>query len=187
MPRPHVLVVDNGTLSLPQLSAVLDDLGTATTVVDTASVPPRLADHHQAVVLSGTKVRAHDLGHYARLLDLLANTDVPVLGICGGMQLLAVAAGGRLCSGPQRVGRSDVQVDTDEPLFTHIRSPVTLFQRHTLYLREAPQGFRVIGRSAQAPVEFLRSADGRFMGSQSHLEFRPHGREILRGFTDLLR
>ncbi|WP_404827671.1 hypothetical protein [Streptomyces aureocirculatus] len=58
-----------------------------------------------------------------------------------------------------------------------------LFQRHTLYVRRAPQGFRGIGRSAQAPVEFLRSGDGRLIGSQAHLEYRADGREILRGFT----
>ncbi|MFF1380933.1 type 1 glutamine amidotransferase [Streptomyces sp. NPDC058308] len=187
MLRPHVLVVDNGTLSLPQLRARLEDLGSSTAAVDTASLPPRLSGRYQAIVLSGTKVRAHELDHYGPLIDLIGNTDVPVLGICGGMQILAVAAGGHLSPGPQRVGRSEVHVDTGEPLFAYVRPTVTLFQRHTLYLREAPAGFRVIGRSEQAPVEFLRSADGRLTGSQAHLEYRTDGREILRGFTRFYR
>lgn len=185
MLRPHVLVVDNGTLSLPQLLCRLEDLGSTAAVVDTAAVPSRLGGRYQAIVLSGTKVRAHDRAHYAPVVDLITNADVPVLGICGGMQVMAAAAGGHLRPGPQRVGRSEVHIDTEEPLFAHVRSPVTLFQRHTLYLREAPPGFRVIGRSEQAPVEFLRSDDGRLLGSQAHLEYRAHGREILRGFTRL--
>ncbi|EPH39591.1 putative GMP synthase [Streptomyces aurantiacus JA 4570] len=158
-------------------------MGSRTDTVDTASVPSRLQGRYQAIVLSGTKVRAHDREHYGSLIDLVMTADVPVLGICGGMQILAVAGGGSLSQGPQRVGRSEVQVDTEEPLFAHVRPTVTLFQRHTLYLRRAPRGFRVIGRSEHAPVEFIRSDDGRLVGSQAHLEYRTDGREILRGFT----
>ncbi|WAL93168.1 type 1 glutamine amidotransferase [Streptomyces sp. Je 1-369] len=185
MLHPRVLIVDNGTLSLTQLRRCLEELGSHTDTVNATSVPSRLRGRHQAIVLSGTKVRAHDRKHYAPLIDLVLCADVPVLGICGGMHILAVAAGGRLEVGPQRVGRSQVHVDPAEPLFTHVRPTVTLFQRHTLYVREPPQGFRVIGRSAQAPVEFLRSEDGRLIGSQSHLEYRSDGRNILRGFTHL--
>jgi GMP synthase (glutamine-hydrolysing) len=150
-------------------------------------VPSGLAGRYQAIVLSGTKVRAHDREHYKPLINLIRSTDVPVLGICGGMQILAVAAGSHLSPGPQRVGRREAQVDSAEPLFAHVQPTVTLFQRHTLYLHEAPPGFRIIGRSEQAPVEFLRSDDGRLIGSQAHLEYRAHGREILRGFTQFFQ
>jgi GMP synthase (glutamine-hydrolysing) len=186
--QPRVLVVDNGTLSLPQLRGRFEELGSATGTVDATSVPRRLdPGRYQAVVLSGTKVRAFDQDHYKPLVDLVMTSGVPVLGICGGMQILAVAAGGRLAEGPQRVGGHEAQVDTAEPLFAYVKPTVTVFHRHTLYLQEAPPGFRSIGRSAHAPVEFLSSDDGRILGSQAHLEFRKDGLEILRGFTQLYR
>ncbi|MEV6947624.1 gamma-glutamyl-gamma-aminobutyrate hydrolase family protein [Streptomyces sp. NPDC051172] len=187
MAQPRVLVVNNGTLSLPQLRRRFEEFGSATDVVDALSVPSRLDGRYQAIVLSGTKVRAYDRDHYKPLVDLVMTADVPVFGICGGMQILAVSAGGRLAEGPQRVGGYEVQVDKEEPLFTHVKPTVTVFHRHTLYLQEAPEGFRSIGRSAHAPVEFLRSDDGRIFGSQAHLEFRSDGQEILRGFTQLYR
>jgi GMP synthase-like glutamine amidotransferase len=183
--RPRVLVVNNGTLSLKQLRARLEVLGSDTEAVPAAEVPARLDGRHRAIVLSGTKVRAYDTGFYRPLVNLVMGADVPVLGICGGMQILAVAAGGRLVDGPQRVGGYEVQVDKQEPLFTHVKPTVTVFHRHTLYLREAPEGFRSIGRSEHAPVEFLRSDDGRILGAQAHLEFRNDGFEILRGFAQL--
>jgi GMP synthase (glutamine-hydrolysing) len=130
-------------------------------------------------------VRAYDCDFYRPLVELVTGADVPVFGICGGMQILAVAAGGRLAEGPQRVGGHQVEVDPQEPLFAHVEPTVTVFHRHTLYLREAPPGFRSIGRSEHAPVEFLRSDDGRILGAQAHLEFRSDGREILRGFAEL--
>ncbi|MEU2062561.1 gamma-glutamyl-gamma-aminobutyrate hydrolase family protein [Streptomyces sp. NPDC013455] len=185
MAKSRVLVVNNRTLSLNQLRGRFETLGSDTDTVDAASVPARLDGRYQAVVLSGTKVRAYDQEYYKPLVDLVMNADVPVFGICGGMQILAVAAGGELAEGPQRVGGYEVQVDKEEPLFTHVKPTVTVFHRHTLYLKEAPRGFRSIGRSEHAPVEFLRSDDGRIFGSQAHLEFRTDGLEILRGFAQL--
>ncbi|MEV6612431.1 gamma-glutamyl-gamma-aminobutyrate hydrolase family protein [Streptomyces sp. NPDC051051] len=187
MAHSRVLVVDNGTLSLKQLRSRLEELGSDTEAVDAASVPARLDRRHRAIVLSGTKVRAYDREHYKPLVDLVMGADVPVLGICGGMQILAVAAGGLLTEGPQRVGGHEVQVDKEDRLFTYVKPTVTVFHRHTLYLRGAPEGFRSIGRSAHAPVEFLRSDDGRIYGAQAHLEFRSDGLEILRGFARLYR
>ncbi|MFK4227929.1 type 1 glutamine amidotransferase [Streptomyces sp. NPDC019890] len=185
MAKSRVLVVNNRTLSLPQLRGRFEELGSDTDTVDAASVPARLDGRYQAIVLSGTKVRAYDQEYYKPLVDLVMGADVPVFGICGGMQILAVAAGGQLADGPQRVGGYEVQVDKEEPLFTHVKPTVTVFHRHTLYLQEAPKGFRSIGRSEHAPVEFLRCDDGRIFGSQAHLEFRNDGLEILRGFAQL--
>ncbi|MFL1377225.1 MULTISPECIES: glutamine amidotransferase-related protein [unclassified Nocardiopsis] len=187
MVRPRVLVVNNGTLSLKQLRRRFESLGSDTETVDAASVPRRLNGRYQAIVLSGTKVRAYDQDYYKPLVDLVRGSDVPVFGICGGMQTLAVAAGGLLEEGPQRVGGHEAQVDTEEPIFRYVDRTVTVFQRHTLYVRKAPEGFRSIGRSEHAPVEFLRSDDGRIFGAQAHLEFRRDGLEILRGFAQLYR
>lgn len=185
MARPRVLVINNGTLSLPQLRARFEKLGSDTETVDVASVPRTLGGRYQAVVLSGTKVRAYDTDFYRPLTDLVRDAGVPVLGICGGMQLIAVAAGGKLVPGPQRVGGHTAQVDQGEPLFREVGESVTVFHRHTLYLEAAPPGFTTIGRSEAAPVEFLRSDDGRILGSQAHLEFRSDGMAILRGFARL--
>ncbi|MUL41070.1 GMP synthase [Streptomonospora sp. PA3] len=183
MASPHVLVVDNGTLSLQHLCKRFEGLGTETETVDAASVPARLGSRYQAIALSGTKIRAYDREFYKPLIDLVMGADIPVLGICGGMQIIGTAAGASLVEGPQRVGGYRVQVDKSEPLFSYVKPAVTVFQRHTLYLREAPPGYRVIGRSEEAPVEFFRSDDGRIFGSQAHLEFRRDGLEIIRGFT----
>lgn len=185
MATSRVLVVNNGTLSLKQLRGRFEELGSATDTVEAARVPAKVGDRYQAIVLSGTKVRAYDSDHYRPLIDLVMTTDVPVFGICGGMQIIGTAAGGSLAEGPQRVGGHQARLDPGEALFTHVGPTVTLFHRHTLYLRQAPPGFRSIGRSEHAPVEFLRSDDGRIHGSQAHLEFRRDGKEILRGFTDL--
>lgn len=182
----HVLVVDNGTLSLGQLRGRLEAFGASTEAVRAAAVPATLPSSVDALVLSGTKVRAYDQDFYGPLVDLVSNADVPVLGICGGMQLICLGNGAELAPGEQRVGGHWADVDRSEPIFSHVGNRVRLFHRHTLYVQQAPAGFRTIAWSPEAPVEFLRSEDSRIFGSQAHLEFGPDGRNILRGFADIV-
>jgi GMP synthase (glutamine-hydrolysing) len=181
-----VMVVDNGTLSLGQLRGRLEALGASTEVVRAAAVPASVPSSVDAIVLSGTKVRAYDQDFYGPLVDLVGNADVPVLGICGGMQLIMIGYGAVLSPGEQRVGSHWADVDISEPIFAYVGDRVRLFHRHTLYVRQAPAGFRVIGSSPSAPVELIRSDDSRIFGSQAHLEFGPDGRNILRGFADIV-
>lgn len=188
MGEPAILVVDNGTLSLPALCKTLDVLGGRISTIPVGEVDGRaVGPRYQGLVLSGTKVRAYDDTFYGRLIDTVFDSSVPVWGICGGMQLIALARGSTLTPGPQRVGNHPVSIDPGEKIFRHCGDDLTLFQRHTLYLDAAPEGFEVIGRSETAPVEFIRSSDHRIYGSQAHLEFRSDGRKVLRGFVDVVR
>ncbi|GAA2659653.1 MULTISPECIES: type 1 glutamine amidotransferase [Actinosynnema] len=185
MTSPRVLVVDNGSLSIPQVRRSFEALGAQTDLARADEVPDALPAKYQALVLSGTKVRAYDSDHYRRLIDLVHGSAVPVWGICGGMQIIATSAGAELVEGRSRVGTHEVRVDKTEPVFADAKPTVTLFQRHMLYVKAAPPGFTAIGWSDDAPVEFLRSDDGRVYGSQAHLEFREDGLSVLRGFVSL--
>ncbi|MCM1011815.1 gamma-glutamyl-gamma-aminobutyrate hydrolase family protein [Brevibacterium sp. XM4083] len=178
-----VLVVNNGTLSLRQLVTRFNELGANTRTVDVGNVAPDLSGF-DALVLSGTKVRAYDTEHYRHLLHVVDNTDKPVLGVCGGMQLMLTARGAQLEPGEQRVGGHWATVNKDERIFDYVDTAVRVFHRHTLYVKTVPPGFTSIGRSELAPVEFVRSDDHRIFGSQAHLEFGPDGKQILRGFAD---
>ncbi|QQQ78734.1 gamma-glutamyl-gamma-aminobutyrate hydrolase family protein [Saccharothrix sp. 6-C] len=185
MSSPRVLVVDNGSLSIDAVQKTFHALGVDSDVTKATEVPSALDGRYQGLVLSGTKVRAYDSEYYKPLIDLVFSTSVPVWGICGGMQIIATAAGAELKPGKSRAGTHEAQVDQTEPVFAEVKPTVRVFQRHTLYVQAAPAGFTTIGWSDDAPVEFLRSDDGRIYGSQAHLEFRNDGRNILRGFVQL--
>lgn len=180
-----VLVVDNGSSSAGLMCHRLSCLGADVDLTPLRAAPQRLKGHHQALVLSGTKEPA-DRGAYEQLTALIERSGLPVLGVCGGMHILGLTLGGRLVPGRQRVGARRVHLDGREPLFRHIGRQASLFQRHTRYLTGLPPDCQVIGRAAGCPVEFVRSADGRLIGAQAHLEFRWDGQHILRGFLDLV-
>lgn len=185
MTVPCVLIVDNGSLSIGPLRRKFERLQFETEVVRVADAPAHLDSRHQAVVLSGTKVPAH-VGDYRHVVNLVMQSEVPVLGVCGGMHILALAHGARLERGEQRVGNYPVNLETGEGFLAGLPRSVSLFQRHTLYVDKVPAGFSVLGRSEQCPIEVILSDDGRILGSQAHLEFREDGFSLIQAFARII-
>jgi GMP synthase (glutamine-hydrolysing) len=116
--------------------------------------------------------------------------DVPVLGICYGMQLLAHHLGGRVDkAAKQEYGPATVRLlDVDTPLFCRVRPlppELPVWMSHGDRIEALPKGFRVLAESANAPVAAMGHADREIYGLQFHPEVvhTEFGNEILRGFA----
>jgi len=110
--------------------------------------------------------------------------DVPVVGICYGMQLLARHAGGGVERADRReYGFAELQT-TAHPLFTDVGARTDVWMSHGDHVAEPPQGWSVIARSENCPVAAMSNEDGTRLGLQFHPEVT-HSREgttMLRNF-----
>src|SRR5712691_10554000 len=114
---------------------------------------------------------------------------VPILGICYGEQAMAAQLGGLVEAGHHReFGRAEVLVTEDSPLFEGIwrqgeRYPV--WMSHGDRVTRPPDGFRVVGTSANAPIAMIADEKRKFYATQFHLEVMhtPHGAALLRNFV----
>ncbi len=143
-------------------------------------LPPRLV----GLILSGGPSSV--LGEDAPPFDSgwLA-LDVPVLGICYGMQLLAAELGGRLASSQRReYGHADVQVTEPAGLFAGVAAQTAVWMSHGDHVEEAPTGWRVVACSTSGAMAAMADATGRRFGIQFHPEVThtAEGVTILRNF-----
>ncbi|MEA2949032.1 MAG: hypothetical protein QOI40_4362 [Alphaproteobacteria bacterium] len=114
---------------------------------------------------------------------------VPVLGICYGEQAMAAQLGGTVEAGHHReFGRAEVLVTEDTPLLEGVwrkgeRYPV--WMSHGDRVTRLPEGFRVVGTSANAPIAMIADEKRQFYATQFHLEVMhtPHGAALLRNFV----
>jgi len=111
--------------------------------------------------------------------------DLPVLGICYGMQMLARADGGQVARAEAReYGHADVVVLDDDGLFAGVSPRTEVWMSHGDHVEEPPPGWRVLASSRNCPVAAMASADGRRVALQFHPEVThtPEGVTLVRNF-----
>ncbi len=130
------------------------------------------------------------------LLEAAADADLPVLGVCRGMQVMAVHAGGVLDQHtPDVVGHEqhspggdefgDIRVSTEpnSRLASLIGPEVKVACHHHQSVREAP-GFRFTAYAGDGTAEAMEAPDGRFrIGVQWHPEMRTE-QALFRGLVE---
>lgn len=185
---PHIMIVDNGSLSTDVLSQRLENLGAETTIVSLGELYPEIVDEggYDGIVLTGTDVPSTTPYVYDAELELIRRAEIPLLGICGGMHLIGKAHGVGIGDCKHAVGKTPVHMDGEEVLFEDLESPALLFERHRYQLMEVPEGFRRIAWGDDCHTEGIRHAERPTYGLQAHVEFRPEGKVILRNFLALL-
>lgn len=111
--------------------------------------------------------------------------DVPMLGICYGMQLMAFFLDGKVEAAPEREYGAAVIEAANSRLFAGTASPQNVWMSHGDRITGAPPGFEIIARSSSAPIAgFADESKGRY-GIQFHPEVThtEEGRRILGNFV----
>ena len=178
-PRP-LLVLQHAPWEGPALvaCAVAEHAPGVTLVVrsvldDAAPDLPDPADLAGLVVMGGP-MGADDDGRHPglaaerALLARAVDADVPVLGVCLGMQLLARALGAVVHAGHgTEIGFAPIEVVADDPVLRPLGPTPTVLHWHS-DAADLPAGATLLARTALTPVQAFRA--GSALGLQFHLE-----------------
>jgi GMP synthase (glutamine-hydrolysing) len=121
--------------------------------------------------------------------DAVLEAQVPVLGICYGMQALAAKLGGRVAPSSHReFGYAEVTLFADNALLWGLTSEshaLQVWMSHGDRVETVPDGFEVIAASGNAPIAAMADETRQIYGLQFHPEVThtDHGLEIVRRFA----
>jgi GMP synthase (glutamine-hydrolysing) len=132
----------------------------------------------RGVVLSGSHQSVQDAGS-GRAPEAVWALGVPVLGICYGMQTMALQLGGRVEPGNVReFGYAEVRARGHSRLFRDLQDRsngeghglLDVWMSHGDHVTQLPQGFRLIGSSAACAIAAMADESRGYYALQFHPE-----------------
>ena len=144
---------------------------------------------YDVIILSGSQadlVQGRNLVRFRRELELVREAEVPVLGICYGLQLIAFKLGGRVSKGRKReYGRAELIVKDFSDLFSGLPGRFYCWMSHADKVTKLPKGFEAIAYTKNSRYAAVRDKVRKIYGVQFHPEVThtEHGRDIIENFA----
>ena len=141
-------------------------------------------DSVQAIILSGGPASVYEKDA-PKPDSKVWQMNVPILGICYGMQLIAQQLGGKVQHSKNReYGLADIVIKTKSLLYAGLKNKMPVWMSHGDKLTKLPKGFKVVASSKNCPNATIVNDKGTIYGVQFHPEVHhsPFGKQILDNF-----
>ena len=188
----RLLVIDNYDSFTYNIVQYLGELGADVIVKrnDAIDVAGVRALHPAAVVISPGPCTPTEAGISLTLLREMAG-EVPILGVCLGLQCIGEAFGGQVVRADRLMhGKTSPIIHDGKTIFAGIPSPFDAMRYHSLLVDAAsiPSTLEVSARTAENEIMGLRHKEHAVEGVQFHPEsiLTFEGKHLLQNFLDSL-
>ncbi len=111
--------------------------------------------------------------------------DLPILGICYGLQLLSHHFKGRVSAGKTReFGKTNIHLTAKSVILRNIPKNLSVWMSHSDYVKQLPKGFKPTSRSENGLISSFESKKNKIYGVQFHPEVNhtEHGSQLMKNF-----
>lgn len=186
-----ILILDFGSQVTQLIARRVREIGVYCEIYPFDADVERLKEFNpQGIILSGGPESTTEEGS-PRAPEWVFNANVPVLGICYGLQTMAMQLGGKVeGSNMREFGYAAMEVKAPCPLFDNLtdhegKSLLDVWMSHGDKVTAIPEGFSVVGSTDTCPYAAVYDANRNFYGVQFHPEVThtKQGGEFLRRFV----
>jgi GMP synthase (glutamine-hydrolysing) len=138
----------------------------------------------KGIILSGGPMSVYDVEAPA-ISNEIFNLNIPILGICYGLQLISKVFGGEVEKSFEReYGRSIFSIEKRSILTRGLPQHSVVWMSHGDIVKELPKGFELIGISDHSPVCAIENINKKIYGLQFHPEVyhTEKGEQIIKNF-----
>ncbi len=97
--------------------------------------------------------------------------NVPILGICYGLQLLAHLFGGKVEKSKRReYGKAIINIIDHQDLFKGLKKRLSVWMSHGDFVNKLPKGYKKLASSENIPLAAVKNPKQRIFGVQFHPE-----------------
>jgi GMP synthase (glutamine-hydrolysing) len=184
-----ILVVDFGGQYTQLIARRVREVGVYSEILPYDAPPEKIAAlAPKGIILSGGPESTVEAGS-PQIADALLAAKKPMLGICYGMQALAMKLGGGVESSDHReYGYAAVKLTGSDPLLKGLAKPgaeLNVWMSHGDRVEKLPPGFVGVASSVNSPLAAMADVKRKIYGLQFHPEVThtENGLEIIRRFA----
>lgn len=178
------LVVDNLSPFTPDILKCLDSLNAKYIYKKYFEVSDVDLQNCRRVILSGRRRNDKETNAAnSRIIRHCHDSDVPLLGICYGAEIIALALGGSIRRMPSHV-QGQIDVSTRDSALTPGKDKISVYESHGFCVARLPEGFAPVASSNYCQHEIFAHRTKRIYGTQFHPEKSgPDGLDLLGRFV----
>lgn len=138
----------------------------------------------KGIILSGGPQSVY-MKNSNQLADLILELNVPILGICYGLQLLSHHFKGKVTGGATKeFGKTKVHRTAKSVIFDGINKDITVWMSHWDHIKKLPKEFKPTAYSQNGLIASFESPKNRIYGVQFHPEVNhtESGIKIIKNF-----
>ena len=139
----------------------------------------------KGLIFSGGPMSVYDEGA-PEISSEFFELDIPVLGICYGLQLIAKNFGGKVEPAQKReYGKAKILIEKKSKLLEGVVKNSIVWMSHGDYITELPKGFEITAKTDNSPVCAISNEDKNIFGVQFHPEVvhTENGKQIIKNFV----
>ncbi|MBL0175388.1 MAG: glutamine-hydrolyzing GMP synthase [Ignavibacteria bacterium] len=181
-----ICVVDFGSQFTQLIARRVREIGVYSEILPFHTALEKMTAHPpKGVILSGGPKSVYEEGA-PNVGREVFELGVPVLGICYGLQLMAMHFDGAVDAAEQReFGKAELVIDDASDLFYGIPQRSRVWMSHGDALSKLPASYEAIAHTDNAPICAIRNPEKRHYGVQFHPEVvhTEHGKNLLENFV----
>lgn len=181
-----ILVVDCGSSKTPFIHQLVDEFMDVQTIGIFDLHQQNLSDY-SGVVISGAPILVTevDTSRYIEATKPLIETDLPLLGICFGHQIIGIHHGAYASRMREDRDWQEIEQMEESPLFHRLPQLMVMMEDHCETI-SIPQHFKLIASSDACINEAMQHTTKSIFGVQFHPEVSGnHGRILIENFIKI--
>ncbi len=183
--KEGIVVIDYGSQYTQLIARRIREQGVYSSIIPSGSPINKIIElEPKGIILSGGPSSVYDKGAPQLNMEIL-NLNLPILGICYGMQLLAHCLSGAVKrSKIKEYGHSKVKKIKESLLLKNIPNEFTAWMSHGDSVEKLPENFIAIISSENCPFAGIEDSKKKIYGLQFHPEVihTEYGENILKNF-----
>lgn len=181
-----ILILDFGSQYTELIARRIRELNVYSEVLPHNALANELKNkNYQGVILSGGPASVDD-NDSPGIDKEIFNLNIPILGICYGMQLIAKELGGTVVTSSTReYGGSSLKINENSKLFNDVPKNINIWMSHSDSVKDVPTGFRSVASTTTCKVASFEHIQKQIFGIQFHPEVShtDYGKNIIENFV----